>query len=346
VIFILGLSIPRGFMKRKNIVTIGGGTGSFVLLSGLKKYPVNLTAIVSMADDGGSTGRLRDELGVLPPGDVRQCLVALSESSVEMRALMNYRFENGGLKGHSFGNIFISALEKVGGSFIKGIEEVGKILNIRGEVIPVSEEDMRLIVKLKNGKILQGETQLDHNKEIRRIGIKKIYLKKKVKACKKALERIKKADIIVIGPGDPHGSILPNFLVDGIKEAIRKSKARVIYNCNLTNRKGQTDNFDLDNHVEIIEKYLGRNRINYVTYNTQNPPVNILKKYKKQEGKGVWVRFSEQSKKKRSYKVIKAKLLSAGLVRCPKADMIAKIRPLIRHDSNRLAKLIMKIVKV
>jgi len=259
---------------------------------------------------------------------------------------MNYRFENGGLKGHSFGNIFISALEKVGGSFIKGIEEVGKILNIRGEVIPVSEEDMRLIVKLKNGKILQGETQLDHNKEIRRIGIKKIYLKKKVKACKKALERIKKADIIVIGPGDPHGSILPNFLVDGIKEAIRKSKARVIYNCNLTNRKGQTDNFDLDNHVEIIEKYLGRNRINYVTYNTQNPPVNILKKYKKQEGKGVWVRFSEQSKKKRSYKVIKAKLLSAGLVRCPKADMIAKIRPLIRHDSNRLAKLIMKIVKV
>jgi uncharacterized cofD-like protein len=328
----------------KNIVTIGGGTGSFVLLSGLKKYPVNLTAIVSMADDGGSTGRLRDELGVLPPGDVRQCLVALSESSEEMRALMNYRFENGGLEGHNFGNILISALEKISGNFVKGAEEAGKILNIKGEVIPVSEQDMRLLIKLKNGKVLKGEAQLDHSREVRRIGIDKIYLKKKAKACQEALDRIRKADMIVIGPGDPYGSILPNLLVRSIKEAIGKSKARVVYVCNLTNRKGQTDNFGLDDHVSLIEKYLGEKIIDYVIYNIQEPPGNILKKYTRQEGKGAWVHFNEQSGKRDHYKVIKAKLLSAKLVRYSKADAIAKTRSLIRHDPDKLAKLIISLL--
>jgi uncharacterized cofD-like protein len=330
--------------KRKNVVTIGGGTGTFVLLSGLKKYPVNLSAILSMADDGGSTGVLRDELGVLPPGDIRQGLVALSESSQLMRNLMNYRFENGGLEGHSFGNIFLSALEKVGGSFIKGIEEVGKILNIRGEVIPVSEEDMRLIVKLKNGKILQGETQLDHNKEIRRIGIEKIYLKKKVKACKKALERVKKADIIVIGPGDLYGSILPNFLVEGIAKAILKSKAKIIYNCNLTNRKGQTDGFGLADYVDLLERYLGGQRIDLVTYNLRRPPRQILERYKRKEGKGVWVESDDKKNKGRRYKVIKADLLSRKIAKSSKSDKIAQTRSLIRHDPDKLAKLIFSLL--
>lgn len=328
----------------KNIVTIGGGTGSFVLLSGLKKYPVNLTAIVSMADDGGSTGVLRDELGVLPPGDVRQCLVALSKVSDLMRNLMNYRFENGRFKGQNFGNIFISALEKVSGSFVKGVEEVGNLLNIKGEVIPVSEEDMRLVIKLKNGKILMGEAQLDHSAEIRKIGIEKVYLKKKVKACRRALDRIKKADAIILGPGDPYGSILPNLLVNGIKEAIRKSKAKVIYNCNLTNRKGQTDSFSLDDHVALLEEYLGGDRIDYVTYNIQKPPSDVLRKYKRQEGKGVWVHFDERSGKRRNYEIIKARLLSSKLVKYSRADAIAKNRSLIRHDSDKLAKLIISLL--
>ena len=141
----------------KNIVTIGGGTGSFTLLSGLKKYPVNISAIVSMADDGGSTGRLRDELGVLPPGDIRQCLVALSNSSDTLRELMNYRFENGGLEGHNFGNILLSALEKIKGNFSLGVKEATHILGVKGEVIPVSEEDMNLYIKLNRDKILIGE---------------------------------------------------------------------------------------------------------------------------------------------------------------------------------------------
>lgn len=140
-------------MNRKKIVTIGGGTGSFALLSGLKKYPIDICAIVSMADDGGSTGILRDELGVLPPGDVRQCLVALSDSSKELRDLMNYRFEKGGLKGHNFGNILLSALEKINGNFSKGLETAIKILNVKGEVIPVTNEPANLRMVLKNGKM-------------------------------------------------------------------------------------------------------------------------------------------------------------------------------------------------
>ena len=144
-------------MKNKNIVTIGGGTGSFTLLSGLKKYPINISAIVSMADDGGSTGVLRDELGVLPPGDVRQCLVALSDSSEILRELMNYRFENGEFKGHNFGNLFLSALEKIKGNFVQGAEEAAKILNVKGEVIPVTNDDMRLLIELNDGRIIKGE---------------------------------------------------------------------------------------------------------------------------------------------------------------------------------------------
>lgn len=200
-------------MKTKNVVTIGGGTGSFVLLSGLKKYPINLSAIVSMADDGGSTGILRDELGVLPPGDARQCLVALSESSDILRRLLNYRFEEGSLKGHSFGNLFLCALEKVSGSFSNGVEEAMNILNVKGEVIPVTDENMRLFIELKNGKIIKGENELDYNREIAEVGIRKICLKPKVRANKKAIEKIKKADFIIIGPGDYYGSVIPNLLV-------------------------------------------------------------------------------------------------------------------------------------
>ena len=158
------------------VVTIGGGTGSFMLLSGLKKYPLELSAIVSMADDGGSTGILRDELGVLPPGDVRQCLVALSDSSDTLRELMNYRFVEGGLSGHSFGNLFLSALEKITGSFTKGVLEASQILNVKGEVIPVTDTDTKLFLKLKSKKLLSGENEINHSFEISAAGVEKIYL--------------------------------------------------------------------------------------------------------------------------------------------------------------------------
>ncbi|MFH0969359.1 MAG: gluconeogenesis factor YvcK family protein [Patescibacteria group bacterium] len=328
-------------MRNKNVVTIGGGTGSFMLLSGLKKYPVNISAIISMADDGGSTGVLRDELGVLPPGDVRQCLVALSDSSEELRDLMNYRFENGGLGGHSFGNIFLSALEKINGSFSKGIEKAIKILNVKGEVIPVTDENMRLFIKLKNGKMIKGENELDHNREISKIGIRKVFLEPKVKANKKALERIKNADLIAIGPGDFYGSIIPNLLVGGICEAIKKSKAEVVFNCNLTNKKGQTENFNLDSYVLEINKYIGKNRINYATFNTKKPSADLIRKYEKQEGKGMVVAFNEKNNAKRKFKVVRADILDEKIIKNDRKDAIASTRSFIRHDPYKLAKILM-----
>ncbi|OIP77460.1 MAG: hypothetical protein CO002_00235 [Candidatus Portnoybacteria bacterium CG_4_8_14_3_um_filter_44_10] len=329
-------------MKRKNIVTIGGGTGSFMLLSGLKNYPVNISAIVSMADDGGSTGVLRDELGVLPPGDVRQCLIALSNSSDIMRQLMSYRFGGNRLKGHSFGNLLLSALEKIKGNFVDGVEEAAKILQVKGEVIPVTEDQMRLVIKLKNGRMLKGEAHLDHSKEMRRVGVADIYLESKVGANRRAVGRIKKADLIIIGPGDYYGSTLPNLLVKEISDAVRKSRAKVIYVCNLTNKKGQTDGFSLERYISEIEKFIGCDRINFVVFNGKKPRRDFIKRYESQEGKGAVVEFKDR-KRSRRYRVIVADLLSS--IQGERKDTSVNVHTLIRHDSDKLARVIMTIAE-
>lgn len=331
-------------MKKKNIVTIGGGTGSFMLLSGLKKYPVNISAIVFMSDDGGSTGILRDELGVLPPGDVRQCLVALSDSSEMLRELMNYRFERGGLKGHNFGNILLSALEKINGSFSQGVEEAVEILNVKGEVIPVTDESANLYIELKNGKKLKGENEINHNFEIENEGIKKICLKPAVRANKKAIQKIKEADLIVIGPGNHYCSVIPNLLVSGISAAIRRSKAKVVYNCNLVNKKGHTEKFSLDDYVDSIQENIGLGRVDYAVFNTSNPGKELVQKYKSK--KESLVEFQKDSRRKRSYRVIQADVLSGKSVKVNKDDKISGTRSYIRHDSEKLAKILMMILEL
>lgn len=333
-------------MNRKKIVTIGGGTGSFVLLSGLKKYQVDICAIVSMADNGGSTGILRDELGVLPPGDVRQCLVALSDSLSELRDLMNYRFEGGGLKGHNFGNLFLSALEKINKNFFKGVEQASQILNVKGEVMPVTDQDTNLFLELKNGKVIKGQSELDSNRDVAKIGTKKIFLKPKARANKKVLEKIKTADAIVIGPGDFYGSIVPNLLVGGICEAIRKSKAKVVFNCNLTNKKGQTENFDLDRYISEVNKYIGKNRVDFATFNTKKPSPELIRKYRKKEGKGMIVEFDKDKDLDRKFKVIRADMLSMKKIKKNKNDMISNNRSFIRHDSDKLAKILTMILEI
>lgn len=331
-------------MKRKKVVTIGGGTGSFTLLSGLKKYPIDLVAIVSMADDGGSTGVLRDELGVLPPGDVRQCLVALSDSSEMLRELMNYRFEGGGLKGHSFGNLFLSALEKINGSFSKGVEEAAKILNTKGEVIPVTDTDTKLYMELKNGKILKGEEQINHSAHLQTIGIKGNYLKPVAKANKKAIERILEADLIVIGPGNHYCSIVPNFLVKGIPEAIRKSKAKVVYNCNLVNKAKHTENFTLDDYIDSINSYIGAKRIDYATFNIKKPSSKLIKKYENR--KDLLAEFNIGDRSDRNYRIIRADILSEKRPKFSISDVLAAQRSFIRHDNEKLAKIIMMILEI
>lgn len=314
------------------IVVLGGGTGNFAVLCGLKKFPLDLVAIVSMADDGGSTGILRDELGVLPPGDVRQCLVALSNSSSLMRSLVNYRFENGGLGGHSFGNLLLSALEKVTGSFEKAVEEMGRILFIKGKVIPVTTHQVRLKMILNNREILEGEKEIYLSQKIDQ-GYKNIYLEPFPEANPHAIEEIGKADFIVLGPGGLHTSLIPNLLVEGISDAILKSKAKKIFVVNLMNRKGQTTGFKVGDYITEISPYLGKDVFDYILVNNQNPPEELLDVYA-EEGTIVENDLQES-------RVISAPLLG-NIKEGIKNDLIK--RNLIRHDPDCLAEELMKIV--
>lgn len=317
---------------KKRVCTIGGGTGNFVTLRGLKHYNLDISAIVSMADDGGSTGILRDELGVLPTGDVRQCAVALSNSSRLMRDLMNYRFENGGLTGHSFGNLFLSALEKVTGSFEKAIEEVGKILNIHGKVIPVTTTPVRLKMELNSGKVLEGEKEVYLSQEIDK-GYKSLTLVPNPVPNQRAIDEILNADVIIIGPGGLHTSLIANLLVEGIADAICKSRATKIYIVNLMNRKGQTTNYRVSDYLRKISEYMGEDVFDYILVNNQKPPRELIEVYKN-EGDLVENDLLDS-------RVIEARLLGE-MVKKQNGDLIK--RNLIRHDSKKLAEELMNII--
>lgn len=316
----------------KKVVTIGGGTGNFAVLRGLKKYSVDISAIVSMADDGGSTGILRDDLGVLPPGDVRQCLVALSNSSRLMRSLMNYRFENGGLGGHSFGNLFLSALEKVTGSFEKAVEEVGRVLYIRGKVIPVTTHQVRLKMILKNGTVLDGEKNVYLSDQIDQ-GYKQIYLDPHPKANPQALEEIRLADVIILGPGGLYTSVIPNLLVEGVRQALEASQARKVFIINLMNRKGQTTGFKASDYVRELSRFAAIDTFDHIIVNTQKPNSELIARYA-QEGELV-------DNDLEGSHVIKANLIGE-MKASSKHDLLP--RNLIRHNIDQLSQEIMQIV--
>lgn len=323
--------------SRKKVVVVGGGTGTFTVLSGLKRYPVDLTAIVTMADDGGSTGRLRDEFGVLPPGDLRQCLVALSDADFVMRKLFNHRYDRGELKGHNFGNIFISTLEQVTGSLDKALDVAGKILNIRGRVIPVTLTKVDLVTELKNGKVLHGESALTDYQLVSRFGIKKSFLTPAAKANPKALQAIKEADLIVVGPGNLYASLIPNFLVAGIGRAFIASKAKKVYVANLMNKHGHTDDFLVSDYVRTIERVIGKKGVfDSVIYNTKKPAQALVHKYA-DEGEPV---VCGAECLKGDFELIGANLLADSLAKTAKTDLLR--RTLIRHDPDKLAKALMQ----
>jgi len=317
----------------KKIVVMGGGTGNFTVLRGLKNHDLDLSAIVSMADDGGSTGVLRDELGVLPPGDVRQCLVALSDSSRLMRSVMNYRYENGGLGGHSFGNLLLSTLEKVTGSFEKAVEEVGRILYIKGKVIPVTTHHVRLKMVLKNRKVLEGERDIYLSEEIDQ-GYESIYLEPFPKANSRALDEIRSADLIVMGPGGLHTSIIPNLLVEGLSDALKETAAKKIFICNLMNRKGQTTGFKVSNYLNEVIRFIGKDIFDYILVNNQRPDPVLIERYAK-EGELV-----ENDMK--DARIISAPLLGV-LETKNQADTLMS-RSLIRHNSKQVTKELLNIV--
>lgn len=318
---------------KKKICTIGGGTGNFVVLSGLKKYnSIDLSAIVAMADNGGSTGILRDELGVLPAGDVRQCVVALSDSSDLMRELINYRFESGGLQGHSFGNLFLSTFEKVSGSFEKAIEELGAILKMKGKVIPVTTSETHLMMLLENGEMLEGEEQIYSSEKIDQ-GYKSIYLSPHPKVNPKAVEEIVSADVVVFGPGGLYTSLISSLLVEGVADALCKTKAKKIFVVNLMNRKGQTTNFCVSHYVKEIEKFTKKDLFDAILVNSELPSVELMDVYKA-EGDLVRNDLEGHSKVFHRNMLGKREQKKSG-------DLLQ--RNLIRHDIDKLAHEIMQI---
>lgn len=338
--------MSKGFKKtcperKQKIVTIGGGTGSFVVLSGLKKYPVELSAVVAMTDDGGSSGILRDELGILPPGDIRQCLVALSGEDLLLRKLFTYRFDNGTFRGHNFGNLFMAALEKITGSFDRAVEKAGRVLNIMGETIPVTLDRVWLRAELENNQILKGEDEINRSKLLSQFKVKKLFVTPEAKVNPKAISAIKEADLIVIGPGNLYCSVLPNFLIKGIPEAVRKSRAKIIYNCNLMTKLGHTDGFKVKDFVNTIEKYLGKGTIDYVIFNKKRPSPNFLKRYA-EEGEE-FVEFDKSVLKKKG--VIAANLINQKIYKRDSSDIFLK-RTLIRHHPEKLAKIIIRILRI
>lgn len=305
----------------KKVVVIGGGTGVFTVLTGLREYPdLKLSAIVSMADDGGSTGVLREEFGTLPTGDIRRALVALSGANREILSeLFNYRFDkNSSLKGHTVGNILLTALEKITGSFPDAIAEAVKILNVKGRVIPVTLSQAKLVAELSDGTRIFGETNIDIPKHDAKKRIEKLSLRARASANPTAIKEIKSADAIILGPGDLYTSIIPNLLIDGITDAIKNSRGKIIYNVNIMTKFGETNEFKASDFVKEIEKYLGKNIINLITINTKHPTGKIVERYKKEN-----VEFVENDLAT-DKRVVSGDFLRNGMF--------------LRHDAKKLAK--------
>lgn len=321
------------------IVVIGGGTGSFTLLSGLKHYARNITALVNMADDGGSTGILRDELGALPPGDVRQCLVALSETP-KVRELFNYRFEEGSLKGHAFGNLFLTALEKMTGNFAEAVELASEVLNVSGTVEPMTLTNVTLCMREPDGDIVRSEYTIGYTRLKRQRP--ELWLEPAAELNSRARAAIECADIVVIAPGNLYGSLAPALIVPGVAEALKHTKAKIAYACNLVTKPGQTDGFKVHDFAAEVERFAGADALDYVLYNTAAPSRTLLEKYAKSEEYGVGI--DEQAFKEAQYVAIGADLIAPIAQHVPQAsDPMAHQRTFIRHDSDKVAREIMKL---
>jgi len=330
--------------KDKHIVVIGGGTGTFTVLAGLKNHTPRLTAIVNMIDDAGSSGVLRDELGVLPPGDVRQSLVALSTASTELRDLFNYRFPEGTFAGHAFGNLFITALEKMTGSIGEAVRIASEVLSIRGRVVPASTDDVRLALQTADGRTIHGEDRIGEGPATEQLFVKgqphRLYLEPKATLNPAAKAAIAEADLIVIAPGKLYSSILPSFLIEGMPEALRATSAKIIYICNLMTRPNQTAGFTVEDFAAEIERYAGGEVLDYVLYNTDKPTPELLKRYAL-EGEQP-VTYNQNALADRHYQAIGAALISKEPFMQGKNDTLLK-RTLIRHDSAGIANIIMNI---
>ena len=308
--------------KGAKIVAIGGGTGLSMLLKGIKKYTNNITAVVTVGDDGGSSGRLREEMGVLPPGDIRNCIAALADDEDLITKLFQYRFKTGeGLEGHSFGNLFLTALCAITGNMVRAVKESSNVLNIRGVVLPATLDDMKLAAEFEDGRIVQGESNIPeaHGK------IKRLFTEPAVcRALPEVIAAIHDADLIILGPGSLYTSVIPNLLVAGIAEAINESHARKIYVCNIMTQPGETDNYSVASHVNALISHAGgRKIINAVLVNNSLPD-NISEGYAKNGS--IPVRLDMENLAPTGVSVVSQKLIQENK------------EGLVRHSSHRVAR--------
>ncbi|MEO8637975.1 MAG: gluconeogenesis factor YvcK family protein [Candidatus Taylorbacteria bacterium] len=312
--------------KQRKVVVIGGGTGNSSVLRGLKRYPFAITAIVTMFDSGSSSGILRDEFGILPPGDVRQCLIALAEEKKEpmLRELFAYRFKNGGtLNGHSFGNLFLTALTHILKDDAKAIKKAGELLNINGQVLPVSLDNAHVHARLEDGTIIEGETNISVPKHDGNLKVKEVFLAPSAKLFLEAKKAIVGADLVIIGPGGLYSSLIPNLLVEGMKEALRKSRAKKIYIMNLMTRWGETNNLSASDCAREILSYARIEKFDFIICNSKKVSKKVMGAYAKEK----------------KYPVV----LDDDLAKYGKkivASSLYKGDDLLRHDSDALAKII------
>lgn len=285
----------------KNVVILGGGTGMSTLFRGLKQFPVNITAIVSVCDDGRSTGKIRSEFNTPALGDIRRVLAALSETEPLFEKMLNYRFKTkGSFDGHTVGNLLLVAMSEITGSVSLGIESLGKVLNLKGRVLPLTEESNNtLVAEMYDGGIVYGEHNI--TEDVRKI--KKVWYKDDTEVCKEALKAIKNADLIVLSMGSLYTSIIPNLICNEIKDAIDKSNAEVMYVCNIVTQPGETDNFKVSDHVNALNEYLGDKKVSVVVANSGAISKKMAEKYSNTEQKDPVI-FDKKTLKNMGLKII------------------------------------------
>ena len=312
----------RKLNKGAKIVAIGGGTGLSMLLRGIKKYTNNITAVVTVGDDGGSSGRLREEMGILPPGDIRNCIAALADDEDLITKLFQYRFRNGeGLEGHSFGNLFLTALCAITGDMVRAVKESSNVLNIRGVVLPATLDDMKLAAVFEDGRVVKGESNIPevHGK------IKRLFTEPEIcHALPEVITAIREADLIILGPGSLYTSVIPNLLVNGIVEAVEKSHAKKIYVCNIMTQPGETDNYSVASHVNaLITHAKGKKIIDAVLVN-DSLPENMSEGYAKSGS--IPVRLDMENIAPIGVEIVSQKLTEENK------------EGLVRHSSHRVAR--------
>ena len=310
------------------IVAVGGGTGLSVLLSGLKSYSSNISAIVTVADDGGSSGRLRQQFDVLPPGDIRNCLVALADAPVLMRDLFQFRFDNNSeFSGHSFGNLFLTVMTRLTGDFEKAIKETSKVLALRGQVIPSTLGDVALVAHYKDGSIVVGEGQIPKaRKAIDRVSL----TPEQLLATPDAIKAIKEAQIIVLGPGSLYTSIIPNLLINEIAQEIAQSEAIKVYVCNVMTQPGETDGYSVCEHIKALVKHSSARILDYCVVNNGEVPAEVLKRYSGENS--LLVVNDRKNIENLGYRVVEEdfSMIQDGV---------------IRHDAEKLAKIILSFIE-